>query len=55
MEQDSLMCAKFIIDINAEGYYVDADVLIAAKNIINDYVSENDCSVSDYDDCDDDW
>lgn len=45
MEQEALLCAKFILDLNSDGYYVDVDTLEAAKCIVNDYVSENDCSV----------
>jgi len=45
MEQEALLCAKFILDLNSDGYYVDVDTLEAAKSIVNDYVSENDCLV----------
>lgn len=50
MEQEAILCAKFILDLNQDGYYVDPDVLESAKNIINDYVSENDCDMGEYDD-----
>ena len=47
MEQDAVLCAKFILGMNKDGYYVDPEVLDAAKNILNDYVSENDCYIDD--------
>lgn len=50
MEQEAVLCAKFILDLNQDGYYVDPNVLAAAKTIINDYVSENDCDMGEYDD-----
>lgn len=50
MEQEAVLCAKFILDLNQDSYYVDPDVLEAAKNIINDYVSENDCDMGEYND-----
>ena len=55
MEQDAVLCAKFILELERDGYYVDQETLTAAKNIVNDYVSENDCSVDVYDDQDEDW
>ena len=54
MEQEALLCAKFILDLNSDGYYVDVDTLEAAKSIVNDYVSENDCSVDENWEQDDD-
>lgn len=50
MEQEAVLCAKFILDLNQDGYYVNPDVLASAKNIVNDYVSENDCDMGEYDD-----
>lgn len=52
MEQEALLCAKFIMEIYKDGYYVDSDVLTAAKTILNDWASENDCII---DGCDEDW
>ncbi len=57
MEQEAVICAKFILDLNRDGYYVDPETLEAAKSILNDYVSENDCSFVDeaYDDDNYNW
>lgn len=44
MEQDAVICARFILSLHNDGYYVDKETLAAAKNIMNDYVYENDCT-----------
>lgn len=44
MEHDAVKCARFILSLHNDGYYVDDDTLFAAKNIMNDYVYENDCT-----------
>ena len=44
MEHDAVKCARFILSLHNDGYYVDEDTLLAAKNIMNDYVYENDCT-----------
>lgn len=43
MEQESVICAKFILGLIKDGYYVDPETETAAKNILNDYAMENDC------------
>ncbi len=54
MEQDAVKCARFILSLHNDGYYVDDETLYAAKNIMNDYVYENDCTDGiDGDDMDD--
>lgn len=44
MEQDAVTCARFILSLHNDGYYVDKETLAAAKNIMDDYVYENDCT-----------
>lgn len=44
MEQDAVKCARFILSLHNDGYYVDKETLSAAKNIMDDYVYENDCT-----------
>ena len=53
MEQNIILCAKFIVELNSDGYYVDREVLEAARELLNDYVSENDCEIDSCDDEDD--
>lgn len=50
MEND-VICAKFILELHNDGYYVDNCTLNAAKTILNDYAEENDCEfyTDDYD------
>lgn len=43
MEQESVICAKFILGLIKDGYYVDPDTESAAKSILNDYAMENNC------------
>lgn len=43
MEQESVICAKFILGLIKDGHYVDPKTEAAAKTILNDYAMENDC------------
>lgn len=55
MEEYAIICAKFILETNKDGYYVDPEVLVAAKNILNDYASEYDCDIDMDEDDEDDY
>lgn len=58
MEQECVICAKFILGLIKDGYYVDPDTEAAAKHILNDYAMENDCYFdedSDFSPEDDNW
>jgi len=50
MEHDAVKCARFILSLHNDGYYVDDDTLFAAKNDCTDGVNDSDMMDDDYDD-----